>query len=90
MGLTKRREARENHSWPHSTHFSGVVPVYKAERCLDELNRRLRFALEQLTHDFEIILMKDCGSGRSWEIINRLARDDRGEQSESDSFVLPR
>ncbi|MDH4230715.1 MAG: glycosyltransferase family 2 protein [Nitrospirota bacterium] len=58
-------------------HLSVVIPVYKAEDCLDELYRRLRSSLEQLTHNFEIILVEDCGGDRSWEIITRLARDDR-------------
>ena len=60
-----------------SPHLSVVIPVYKAETCLDELYNRLRSALEQLTHNFEIILVEDCGGDRSWEIINRLARDDK-------------
>ena len=60
-----------------SPHLSVVIPVYKAEACLDELYKRLRSALEQVTPNFEIILVEDCGGDRSWEIINRLARDDK-------------
>ena len=50
-----------------------IVPVYKAENCLDELYRRLVAALETITPDFEIVLVEDCGGDRSWEIIERLA-----------------
>ena len=58
--------------------ISIVVPVYKAENCLDELYRRLVLALETITPDFEIVLVEDCGGDRSWEIIERLsARDAR-------------
>jgi dolichol-phosphate mannosyltransferase len=57
-------------------HISIVVPVYKAENSLDELYRRLKAALEQISPDFEIILVEDCGGDRSWEIIERLAAAD--------------
>ena len=56
--------------------ISIVVPVYKAENCLDELYRRLVLALETITPDFEIVLVEDCGGDRSWEIIERLSRRD--------------
>jgi polyisoprenyl-phosphate glycosyltransferase len=59
-----------------SIHVSVVVPVYKAENCLDELYGRLKKALESITPDFEIILVEDCGGDRSWEVIERLARAD--------------
>lgn len=57
-------------------HISIVVPVYKAENCLDELYRRLRLALETISPDFEILLVEDCGGDQSWEAIERLARQD--------------
>lgn len=58
-------------------HLSVVIPVYKAERCLHELYRRLCDALEPISADFELVLVEDCGGDRSWEIILELARDDR-------------
>lgn len=58
------------------THLSVVVPVYKAEACLDELYRRLVAALADITQDFEIVLVEDCGGDRSWEIIRELAARD--------------
>ena len=57
-------------------HISVVIPVYKAEGCLDELYRRLTASLEQITSNFEIILVEDCGGDRSWQIIVDLARRD--------------
>ncbi|MCR4302972.1 MAG: glycosyltransferase family 2 protein [Gallionella sp.] len=56
--------------------ISVVVPVYKAENCLDELYRRLAQALESITPDFEIMLVEDCGGDRSWEMIARMAGQD--------------
>ncbi len=56
--------------------ISIVVPVYKAESCLDELYRRLVAALQTITPDFEIVLVEDCGGDRSWEIIEQLSAQD--------------
>jgi glycosyltransferase involved in cell wall biosynthesis len=56
--------------------ISVVIPVYKAEKMLDELYRRLRAALESVSPDFEIVLVEDCGGDRSWEVIERLAAAD--------------
>lgn len=56
--------------------ISVVIPVYKAENCLDELYRRLVAALQTITPDFEIMLVEDCGGDRSWEIIGRLSAQD--------------
>lgn len=57
-------------------HISVVIPVYKAEACLFELYSRLVRSLETLTHDFEIIMVEDCGGDGSWAIITELARKD--------------
>jgi len=43
-----------------------VVPVYSAEKILDELCRRLTFNLSQITDSFEIILVDDSSSDSSW------------------------
>ena len=59
-------------------HISVVIPVYKAEGCLEELYRRLTASLEQTSSNFEIILVEDCGGDRSWQVIVDLAhRDNR-------------
>jgi dolichol-phosphate mannosyltransferase len=57
-------------------HISVVIPVYKAEKCLHALYERLRFSLEEITPNFEIILVEDCGGDRSWEIILEIAQKD--------------
>ena len=57
-------------------HISVVIPVYRAEACLEELYRRLAAALEPITADFEIVLVEDCGGDRSWPLICELARRD--------------
>jgi dolichol-phosphate mannosyltransferase len=57
-------------------HISVVIPVYRAESCLEELYRRLKDALETVTADFEIILVEDCGGDGSWPLITDLARRD--------------
>lgn len=56
--------------------ISVVVPVYKAENCLDELYRRLVAALETISPNFEIVLVEDCGGDGSWQVIERLAAQD--------------
>src|SRR5690606_14212576 len=55
-------------------HISVVTPVYCAEDCLEELYRRLVAALSN--HDFEIVMVEDCGGDRSWQIITELAKKD--------------
>lgn len=57
-------------------HISVVIPVYRAEACLEELYRRLKAALETITNDFEIVLVEDCGGDRSWPMIADLAKRD--------------
>jgi len=57
-------------------HLSVVIPVYKAEECLHELYRRLKTSLEQITPDFECLLIEDCGGDASWEIIKALSKED--------------
>lgn len=57
-------------------HLAVVIPVYKAEECLEVLYARLVAALTTLTQDFEILFIEDCGGDRSWQIIQELAQRD--------------
>lgn len=57
-------------------HLSIVIPVYRAEECLEELYRRLRDALRPITENFEILLVEDCGGDGSWVLICDLAKRD--------------
>lgn len=56
--------------------ISVVIPVYKAEKILEELYRRLRDALESVSPNFEIILVEDCGGDDSWQVIEKLSAAD--------------
>ena len=58
------------------THLSVVIPVYKAETCLGELYRRLKVSIENITPNFEIVLVEDCGGDNSWQLIEQLAESD--------------
>jgi undecaprenyl-phosphate 4-deoxy-4-formamido-L-arabinose transferase len=57
--------------------ISLVIPVYKSEGCLRELYCRIVATLEQITNDYEIIFVEDCGGDRSWDVIVEIARIDR-------------
>lgn len=49
--------------------FSIVSPVYRAEAIVPELVRRIRAAVETITQDYEIILVEDGSTDKSWEAI---------------------
>lgn len=57
--------------------LSVVIPVYRAQDCLEELYRRLVASLEQLVPSFEVILIEDAGGDRSYEIIEGICAKDR-------------
>ena len=58
-------------------HISVVIPVYKAEGCLEELYQRLKDSLDTISpNDFEIVLVEDYGGDRSWPMIVDLANRD--------------
>jgi len=57
-------------------HLSVIIPVYKAEDCLEELHARLVQSLESISPDFECLLIEDCGGDQSWAIIQRIAQQD--------------
>src|SRR5206468_1767405 len=57
--------------------LSVVIPVYRSERTLPELHRRLVGALEPINDNYEIIFVEDCGGDRAWDVIERLSAADR-------------
>lgn len=59
-----------------STLISVVVPVFKAEKCIEELYKRLEIELSKITPSFEIILVEDCGGDDSWPLIEKIAAQD--------------
>jgi dolichol-phosphate mannosyltransferase len=56
--------------------ISVVAPAYRCGSCLKELRRRLCLTLEQITTDFEIILVNDASPQNDWQIICELAAAD--------------
>lgn len=59
------------------TSMTVVIPVYHAEDSLQELSRRLKVVLKSRYNDFEIVMVEDCGSDCSWDIITKLSKQDR-------------
>ena len=58
--------------------LSIVSPVYKAEKIIDELIRRIHESVAGIADDYEIILVEDGGGDRSWEkIANHSEMDKR-------------
>lgn len=57
------------------SHISIVSPVYRAEKIIPELVKRIVFAVSQITDDYEIILVEDCGPDNSWEAIEQEANN---------------
>ena len=58
-------------------HISVVTPVYGCKTCLVELYLRLKTTLEQITQDFEIIMVNDASPDGAWETIVELAARDQ-------------
>ena len=52
-------------------HISIVSPVYKSEKIVDELVRRIIESVSKITNDFEIILVDDGSTDLSWKAIDR-------------------
>lgn len=57
--------------------LSIVSPVYRAEKIVDELVKRIRIEAEKITEDYEIILVEDCGPDNSWEKIKENCKIDK-------------
>lgn len=53
--------------------ISIVSPVYGAEKILEELVDRIQENVKDITGDYEIILVEDCGPDNSWVKIKEIA-----------------
>jgi len=53
-----------------------VIPVFNAEANLPELYRQLMPAMVALVERFEVILVEDSSSDRSWDVIRSLSAQD--------------
>ncbi len=49
--------------------ISVISPVYKSEKIVDELVRRISDEVSRITDNYEIILVEDCGGDNSWKKI---------------------
>lgn len=52
--------------------ISVVIPVYNSEAILPQLVTRLIIVLGQISKPFEVVLVNDGSSDRSWEVISHL------------------
>jgi glycosyltransferase involved in cell wall biosynthesis len=50
-------------------HLSVVIPVFNESSLIDELIKRVKTNVQLITEDFEIILVDDGSTDRTWEII---------------------
>lgn len=57
--------------------ISVVSPVYRAEKIVPLLVRRIEEAVLQITEDYEIILVEDCGPDNSWDAIEYTAKNNK-------------
>ena len=57
-----------------SPHISIVSPVYRAEKIIPELVRRIDDSISKITTNYEIILVEDCGPDNSWTAIEDIAK----------------
>ncbi|MGC2435032.1 MAG: glycosyltransferase, partial [Desulfobaccales bacterium] len=55
-------------------YVSVIIPVYNEEENLRELGERLMSTLSAMGRPFEIILVDDGSTDRSWEILTELNR----------------
>jgi glycosyltransferase involved in cell wall biosynthesis len=53
--------------------ISYVIPVYKGEKTIVELYERIKQLSEDLSLQYELIFVEDCGGDNSWEIIRNLS-----------------
>jgi len=58
-------------------HISVVSPVYMAEEIVPELVSRIKKSVTKITDNFEIILVEDGGTDKSWEVIEDQARKNK-------------
>ena len=53
--------------------ISVIVPVYNSEATLPELVKRLKPVLDAAAREYELVLVNDGSSDRSWEVIQQLS-----------------
>ena len=59
-----------------SIKYSVVIPVYGSEKILQNLHSRLSSVMTLLNETYEVIFVDDCGPGNTWEVLQKLAKED--------------
>src|SRR5258705_13427119 len=62
---------------PGNILLSIVSPVYRAEMILGELVQQITASCSAITPDFEIILVEDGSTDKSWQAIEDVCRQDK-------------
>lgn len=57
--------------------LSIVSPIYKGEKMLDELVRRITMSVTTIMDEYEIILVNDQSPDDSWNVIKRICQEDK-------------
>lgn len=57
--------------------LSIVTPIYKGEKMIDELVRRITMSVTTITDEYEIILVNDQSPDDSWNVIKRICQEDK-------------
>ena len=57
--------------------LSIVSPIYRGEKMLDELVRRIIDSVKDITDDYEIVLVNDCSPDNSWKKIVQLCNENK-------------
>lgn len=62
----------------NTPHISIVSPVYRGEKMVKELVRRISLSVAQITDDFEVVLVNDASPDGSWSaILSECTKDAR-------------
>jgi len=59
----------------HSIKVSVVIPVYNEEESAELLCRRLHESLSSIGRSYEIILVDDGSSDKTWDVLTRMSRE---------------
>lgn len=57
-------------------HISVISPVYKADKIISELVKRIKLSLDEITNSYEIILVEDGSPDNSWNEIEKQCKLD--------------
>lgn len=59
------------------TYISIIIPLYKCSVFIEELSQRLIKTLDQIKPEFEIIFVNDASPENDWEVVTRLAANEK-------------